>query len=64
MALADNDTLADKSGREFVTSHCNEPLLALRHFNPFSSSLLDVSCLLKFGGGIKLASVNDLVYSS
>ena len=64
VALADNETLADKSGLEFVTSHCNDPFIALRHLSPSPSSLLVPCSLLKFGGGIKLASVNDLVYSS
>ena len=53
MALADNETLADKSGLEFVTSHCNEPFIALRHLSPAPSSLL-VPCSLFSVGAYNL----------
>ena len=64
VALADKETLADRSGLEFVTSHCNDPLIALRHRSPSPSSFRVPGSLLKFDGGVKLASFNDLVYSS
>ena len=50
VAEADSDTRAARSGREFVTSHCKEPLIARKHLCPFPSSRLAVSVFLYSGG--------------
>ena len=64
VALADRETLADRSGLEFVTSHRSDPFTALRHRSPFPSSFLVRGSLFRFDGGVKFASLSDLVYSS
>ena len=40
VSLAESDTLADRSKREFVQSHCNEPFIPRSDFNPAASSFV------------------------
>ena len=51
VSLAESDTLADKSKREFVHSHCNEPFIPRSDFNPALSSFVLQLILYNFWEG-------------
>ena len=55
VSLADNDTFADRSSREFVQSHCNEPFIPRSDFNPAASSFVLRLILYKFLGRLNSA---------
>ena len=51
VSLAESDTLADRSKREFVQSHCSEPFIPRSDFNPAASSFVLRLMLYNFGVG-------------
>ena len=55
VSLADNETFADRSSREFVQSHCNEPFIPRSDFNPAASSFVLRFILYKFFGRLNSA---------
>ena len=63
VSLADNDTMADRSKREFVQSHCHEPFIPRSDFSPATSSFVLRLILYKFLGRLNSAVDNFRVNS-
>ena len=57
VSLADKDTFADRSTREFVESHWSDPLIPRRVVRPVASSLFFPLSLCRFFG--RLSSTVD-----
>ena len=50
VSLADNDTLADRSTREFVDNNCSDPLIPRSVVSPAASNLFLPLSLCRFLG--------------